>query len=140
MSASHVPWEPVVALALKIAAKFGLIPGAAAGMGVRKLYQKRRQRKAMESWPAVEARIGGGTVRSEGYRTQWAEVTYTYFIDEYRLGRYVRKFKTEAAAEDFVAQIKDIKIQARYNPANPDESVILEHDIEMRVLSVPQIG
>jgi hypothetical protein len=133
MYPSHLHWEPFIALAVKLLAKFGLIPGAAAGMAARKLYQKRRQRRATESWPSAQANVLDGRIHREGPRSLWAEVTYSYFVDEYRSGAYVRKFRKEEEAEELIRQIKDKRIQLRYNPAKPDESVLLEHDVEMQV-------
>lgn len=141
MNPSQIHWGPLIAIAVKVLAKFGLIPGAAAGMGVRKRYQKRRQRRAIESWPSAEACIlgGYGHVHREGSRSHWVELTYTYFVDEYRSGKYVRKFRKEEEAEEFIRKIKDKRLQLRYNPAKPDESVLLEHDVEMQALVAPQL-
>lgn len=125
-------------LAFKLLAKFGLIPGAAAGFGVKKLYQKWRQNRAFVSWPSTEARIQYAKVHSEGPRQYWAELTYTYYVEEYRSGTHVHRFRKEEEADEFIRQIKDKRLQARYNPAKPDESVILDRDLEMVTLLFPQ--
>jgi len=52
---------------------------------------------------------------------------------------HVHRFRKEDEADEFVRQIKDKRIQARYNPAKPDESAILDRDIEMVALLAPQI-
>jgi hypothetical protein len=129
----------VLPLAIKLLAKFGLIPGAAAGYGVRKLYQRWRQNRASAGWPATEARVQYVRVHTEGPRQFWVEITYTYFVEEYRSGMHVHRFRKEEEADEFVRQIKDKRIQARYNPAKPDESAILDRDIEMVALLAPQI-
>lgn len=51
----HVTY--LVALAIKLLAKFGLIPGFVAAFGVQKIRQKYRQRKAVEGWPSTDATI-----------------------------------------------------------------------------------
>jgi hypothetical protein len=79
------------------------------------------------------------TVHTEGPRQFWVEITYTYFVEEYRSGMHVHRFRKEDEADEFVRQIKDKRIQARYNPAKPDESAILDRDIEMVALLAPQI-
>jgi len=140
MHSSHIPWGPILALAFKLLAKFGLIPGTMAAYGIRHLYQRWRQKRAMESWPAVEARILWGTVERESTRRVWAHITYTYFVGEYRSGSYIRGFRREEDADEFVRQIKDKKLQIRHDPADPDKSVILDRDIEMIAMLAPQLG
>jgi hypothetical protein len=120
--------------ALKI---FGIIPGAIAARWVQKIYQTRRQARAQEGWPSTEATIQSAKVHVEG-RRHWAEITYTYFVDEYRVGTYLRNFKREEEADDFVRQLKDRRLQVHYKPNSPETSVILDRDLEMIVLLVPQ--
>jgi hypothetical protein len=129
-----------VPLALKLLAKFGLIPGAALGYGMKKFYQKRRQDRAAAGWPSTDATVGGGRVHKQGPRQYWVELTYTYFVEEYRSGKHVHRFRKEEEAEDFLRQIKDKRIQVRYNPVKPDESAILDRDLEMVVLLAPLRG
>ena len=132
-------WELIVFSALKLLKTFGLIPGAIAAVGVRRLIQKRLQRKAMEGWPATDARVLSGTVRQEG-RRYWAELTYSYFVGEYRSGAYVRSFKKEGQADDFVRQLKDKTVRVHYRESDPNRSVILDRDIEIVALLAPQYG
>jgi hypothetical protein len=68
------------------------------------------------------------------------ELTYSYFVDEYRSGTHVHRFKKEEDADNFLSQIKDKRIQVRYDPAKPDESVILDRDLEMVVMLAPLKG
>ena len=138
MDIQHIPWRILLPLAFKLLAKFGLIPGAAAGYGVRKLYQKWRQNRAFAGWPSAEATVQYGTVHSQGPRQFWVELTYTYFVEEYRSGKHVHRFRKEDEADEFLRQIKDKRLQARYNPSKPDESVILDRDLEMVALLAPQ--
>lgn len=132
-------WELIVFSALKLLKTFGLIPGAIAAVGVRRLIQKRLQRKAMEGWPATDARIQGGQVHHEG-RRYWAELTYSYFVGEYRSGAYVRGFKKEDQADDFVRQLKDKTVRVHYQESEPNRSVLIDRDIEIVALLAPQYG
>jgi hypothetical protein len=73
-------------------------------------------------------------------RRYWAEVTYSYYVGEYRSGTYVRGFKREEQADDFVRQLKDKTVRVHYKDADPDRSVLLDRDLEMVVLMAPQYG
>lgn len=134
------PWGLIFIELVKLLKVFGLIPGAFAAAGVRKLYQKRRQKKAMEGWPATDATIQSGHVRKEGMRSYWAELRYTYYVGEYRTGTYVRHFRREELADDFVCQLKDKRVHVHYDGANPDKSVILDRDVEMVAMLAPEFS
>ena len=138
MYPQHLPWEAILLGTLKLLAKFGLIPGGMAAFGVRKLYQKWRQKRAIEGWQAAEARILWGKVHREGPRRIWAEITYSYFVDEYRSGTYIRKFRHEEDADEFVRQAKEKRLQVRYDGSAPEKSVFLDRDIEMVILAAPE--
>lgn len=137
MNLHHLPWEPILFGIVKLLKVFGIIPGAMAAYGVRKLYQRHRQNKAMAGWPATDATIQSGEVHKEGMR-YWVELTYIYFVSEYRSGKHVHRFRREADAYDFVRQTKDKRVQVHYNTTNPDKSVILDRDLEMVALLTPQ--
>ncbi len=137
MNFHHLPWEAIFLGILKFLKAFGLLPGAFAALGVRKFYQKWRQRKAIAGWPTTEATIQSSEVHKHGVWSYWAEVAYTYHVGEYRLGHYVRHFRKEEQADDFVRQLKDRRIQVRFDEADPDKSVILDRDIEMVALLMP---
>jgi hypothetical protein len=136
---SHYNWELIIASVFKLLKTFGLIPGAMAAIWIRRLLQKRMQRKAIEGWPAIDARIYSGEVHREG-RRHWAVVTYTYYVGEYRSGTYVRGFKREDQADDFIRQLKDKTVRVHYSDSDPDRSVILDRDLEIIVLLAPQYG
>ena len=135
----HYDWGAIVLAAFKLLKVFGIVPGAIAAFAVRRFWQKRSQRKAMEGWPAAEARIYGGEVHGEGLR-HWAEITYSYYVGEYRAGKYVRAFKTEAEAADFARELKGKTVRVHYQEDDPDRSVILDRDLEMIALIAPQYG
>lgn len=130
---------PVVVLAIELLMAFVPIPGVFAAINARKLYQKWRQRKAIAGWLTTEATIQSGKVHSEGRRNYWAEMTYIYYIGEYRVGRHVKHFRKEEEAADFVRQLRDKRIQVRYDERKPDDSVLLERDLEMIVLLEPEL-
>lgn len=139
MEIQHLNWGPILVGAFKLLKGFGLLPGAIAAIGVRKLYQKWRQRQAIAGWPATGATIQSGVVHQKGARSHWAEITYSYYVGEYRAGHYVRHFRKEEQASEFIRQLKDKRIQVRYNDADPDKSVILERDLEMVALLQPEM-
>jgi hypothetical protein len=137
---SHNNWELIIVSAIKLLKTFGLIPGSVGAFWLRRFFQKRIQQKAMEGWPAADAQVfGSGEVRREG-RRYWAEITYTYYVGEYRAGRYVRAFKSEFLACEFLVQLRDKTIRVHYRMDDPDKSVILDRDLEMIVLLAPQYG
>jgi len=121
----------------KLLKAFGLIPGAVAAYGMKRMYQGWRQKKAMNGWPSTSARVLNGQVHKEN-RRYWVELTYSYYVEEYRSGKYVRKFRREEEADDFVRQVSDRQVQIRYNQNKPDESVILDRDLEMIAALTPQ--
>jgi len=137
MNPHHIPWEAILLGFIKLLKVFGIIPGAIAAFGVRKLYQKRRQSQAMAGWPATDATVLNGQVHKEGLRF-WAEITYTYYVEEYRSGKHVHRFRREEDANEFVRQVKDKRVHVHYNASDPDKSVILDRDLEMVALMAPQ--
>jgi hypothetical protein len=140
MEIHRVPWEVILPAAIKLLKFLGIIPGAAAAYGLKRLYQKRRQKRASDGWPTVEATILRGEVHQEGWRNFWAELTYYYFVGEYRTGRYVRHFRREEDANEFIRQAREQRVQVRYDDSNPEHSVILDRDIEMLVCLSPLMG
>ena len=94
----------------------------------------------MEGWPSTEASILWGKVQREGPRQIWAEVTYSYFVGEYRTGTHLRHFRREEDADEFVRQIKDKRIQIRYKESDPETSTILDRDLDMIAPMALQIG
>jgi hypothetical protein len=140
MTPSHLPWEAIIFAAIKLLKVFGILPGALAAYGIRRLYQKWRQRRAMEGWPMADATIQSGTVERQGMWSYWADITYTYYVGEYRVGHYVRRFRKEQEADSFVRQVKDQKIHVHYNSNDAEQSVLLDRDIELIALLMPEMG
>ena len=139
MNFHHFPWEAILFGLIKLLKVFGIIPGAMAAFGLRRLYQKWRQNKAMSGWPATDATIQSGQVQKEGLR-YWVELTYTYYVGEYRSGKHVHRFRREQDDDEFIRQIKDKRVQVHYNVSDPDKSVILDRDLEVIALLAPQFG
>ena len=139
MNLHSIHWEWLLWGLIKFLKIFGVIPGAIAAFGVKKLYQKWRQNQAMAGWPATDATIQGGEVHKKGWRSFWVEFTYTYYLVEYRSGKHLHHFRREEDADEFVRQIKDKRVQVHYNASDPDKSVILDRDLEMIALMAPQI-
>ena len=69
-----------------------------------------------------------------------AVLVYTYFIGEYRSGKYHHDFGSEGQADDFVRQMKDKRVHIRYHPSDPDKSVLEQSVIEQHVLLTPRFG
>jgi aconitase A len=74
-----------------------------------------------------------GKVQNEGPLHFWAEITYSYYVEEYRSGTYLRLFRREEDADEFIRQIKDKQLQIRYKESDPETSTILDRDLEMIV-------
>ncbi len=138
MDPHHLPWHLIVLSLLKFLKVFGIIPGVGAAYWLPRIFQKWRQQRAAEGWPSVDATILSATVHGEGKRKFVAALTYGYFVDEYRTGKYRRHFRRDEDAYEFARQIRDKLVHVHYDAANPDRSVILDRDLELLVLLVPQ--
>lgn len=106
------------------------------------MQQRLHQRKAA-GWPAVTADIHWGHADNVGswpFPLYWAEITCSFYAGEFRSGTYVRKFRREADAEEFIRQTKGKPIQVHYQEADPEQSVLLDRDLEMIALLKPQSG
>jgi hypothetical protein len=118
---------------------FGFV-AAWGGLYLRRWHKKRNEETA-QSWPMVEGRIAGAKVEAIAQTSRYlARVQYTYFIDEYRLGEYTHEFSKRPEADDFVRQLKDKRVQVRYNQSNPAKSVLEQSVIEQLVLLAPRFG
>jgi hypothetical protein len=131
MHDSPLQWQVILLLLLKFLKTFGIIPGVLAAFWFRRLFQKWRQGRAMEGWPSTQATIQWGKTHNEGPRSIWAEITYSYFVGEYRSGTYVRFFRREEQADEFIRQLKDKQVQVHYKESDPDTSTLLDRDLEM---------
>jgi hypothetical protein len=121
--------------------RYGLYFVVAWGVVYFRRWQKRRRENIAQSWPSVEGVIVWGNVIPIPKTTHFnATLQYTYFVDEYRTGRYIHEFNNEAAADDFIRQLKDKRIQIRYKQSNPDKSVLEQSVVEQHVMLAPRFG
>jgi hypothetical protein len=118
-------------IVIKMLKALGLLPGAVAAYFVRHWWQGQRQQRAQEGWPSVDAVVVGSKVVREGWRNYWAEITYTYFVDEYRTGNYLRKFSHKDDADAFVREMRDKRPRVHFKESAPDTSTMLDRDLEM---------
>jgi hypothetical protein len=104
-------------------------------------WRKNRNENAAQGWPSVEGRIQSGKVTPIPKTSRsLATLNYTYFIEEYRTGKYVHEFTNEDDADNFVRQMKDKTVQIRYNQSNPDKSVLEQRTVEQYILLTPRFG
>lgn len=105
-----------------------IVGGAA--VAIRKYIQRVRENKAA-MWPSADGQVQTATVKKQ-QQGSWVEISYRYYArQEYRFGKYRRHFARKAAAEAFADAIRGRNIQVRYRDDNPNESVVLEQDLQM---------
>ena len=121
--------------------KWVLYLGAGWGAVYYRRWRKGRDENAAQGWPSVDATIYGGKVTPIGHTKRFmATLEYRYFVEEYRLGKYIHEFPNKVDAEDFVGQMKDKHVPIRYNPSNAAKSVLEQSVIEQHVLVAPRFG
>jgi hypothetical protein len=104
-------------------------------------WRKNRDENAAQGWPSAEGVIVSGKVTPIPKTSQFhASLQYTYFVDEYRTGKYDHDFPSQADADNFVRLMKDKRVQIRYNQSNPDKSVLEQRVIEQYILLTPRFG
>jgi Protein of unknown function (DUF3592) len=104
-------------------------------------WRKTRSENAAQGWPSVEGRIQSGKVTPLPKTSRcMATLNYTYFIEEYRTGKYVHEFSNEDDADNFVRTMKDKRVQIRYKQSNPDKSVLEQSTIEQHIMLAPRFG
>jgi hypothetical protein len=104
-------------------------------------WRKSRDENMAQGWPSVEGVIVSGKV-SPIPKTSRSHVVlqYTYFVGEYRTGEYLHDFASESEADDFVRQMKDKRVQIRYDQSSPNKSVLQQSVVEQHVLLAPRFG
>jgi hypothetical protein len=121
--------------------RYGLYFAVTWGAVYWQRWQKRRRETIAQSWPYVEGIIISGKVTPIPKTTRFhAMLQYTFFVEEYRTGKYVHEFTREIDADDFVRQMKDKRVQIRYKDSNPDKSVLEQSVIEQHILLTPRFG
>ena len=96
---------------------------------------KERKDEIAANWPSIEGHVQFASVTPNGNRAHGspqfsAALEYSYFVGEYRSGKYTQDFFTESEANDFAQAMNDKKVQIRYNPVKPDKSVLDESSIQ----------
>lgn len=106
------------------------VAAGAAVVLVRNWWQRVREGRAA-MWPSATGEVQAAVVKKSQHGT-WVEVSYRYFaIQEYRYGKYRRHFRNKAAAQTFADAIRGRSIQVRFRSDKPQESVLLEQDLQM---------
>jgi hypothetical protein len=104
-------------------------------------WRKARAESAAQGWPSVDGRIAGGVVKPIPKTKRFlATLTYTYFVGEYRTGKYIHEFQSESDADDFIRTMKDKHVPIRYNDSDPSKSVLEQRAIEQHILLAPRFG
>ena len=105
--------------------RYGIYLAFAWGAVAWRDWLKRRRETAARDWPTAEAVILAGSVAPVPKTSCFlATLQYTYFAGEYHAGTYLHQFPREIDADDFVRRLKDQRVPIRYNPANPEKSVL----------------
>ena len=104
-------------------------------------WQKRRRENIAQGWPSVQGVVVSAKVHPLPKTKHFhAILQYTFFVDEYRTGKYVHEFSNEDEADEFVRQLKDKRLQIRYKQSNPDKSVLEQSVVEQHVMLAPRFG
>jgi len=93
---------------------------------------KQSKKETAADWPSVDGRIQFVSVSLEPRRggdIYTATLEYSYFIGEYRSGKYTEDFENETDANTFIESMKDKKVQISYNASNPDKSMLNESSL-----------
>lgn len=133
---------PHISRVLLLVVRYGVYFAFAWAAVYWRRWQKRRQETVAQGWPSVEAVILSGQVAPLPKTSCFlATLQYTYYIDgDYRTGKYIHEFAKEIDADDFVRQLKDKRIPIRYNPSNPDKSVLEQSVVEQQAQLAPRFG
>jgi Protein of unknown function (DUF3592) len=104
-------------------------------------WRKNHNENIAQGWPSVDGLIVSGKATPIPKTSRFhATLQYTYFVGEYRTGKYDHEFASEADADEFVRQMKDKRVQIRYKESDPDKSVLEQSVVEQHVLLAPRFG
>ena len=99
---------------------------------------KRHRERVAQSWPLVEGVILNGAVTRIRRTSHFhATLNYTYFVGEYRTGKYIHEFAKEADADAFVRLLKDKRVHIRYKQSNPNKTVLEQSVVEQHAMLAP---
>jgi hypothetical protein len=103
-------------------------------------WHKRKERIALD-WPSVEGCVQFVNVAPVADSSDYAAtLDYSYFVEEYRSGRYSQVFSSEDEADDFTKTMRDKNVLIHYNPLKPDDSVLEESDVEQQIQSAHSLA
>jgi hypothetical protein len=120
------------------AIRYGVYLGFAWGAVAWRNWLKRRRETAARTWPPAEAVILTGSVTAIPKTSCFlATLQYTYYAGEYHTGTYLHQFPREIDADDFVRRMTNQRIPIRYNPREPDQSVLAQTTLEQHILIAP---
>ena len=104
-------------------------------------WRKKRDENNAQGWPSIEGRIiSSVAARIEKTNRFMVTLQYSFFLEEYHYGKYIHEFSKQSEAEELARQMKEKRVQIRYNPSNPDKSVLEQSVIEQHVLLAPRFG
>jgi hypothetical protein len=119
--------------------RYGSYFAAAWGALFIRRWIKRHRERVAQSWPIVDGVILGGTVTRIRRTSHFhATLDYTYFVGEYRTGKYIHEFATEANADEFVRLMKDKRVHIRYKRSNPNKTVLEQNVVEQHAMLAPR--
>lgn len=119
--------------------RYGSYFAAAWGAIYVRRWLKRHRERVAQQWPLVDGVILDGAVTRIRRTSHFhATLHYTYFVREYRTGKYVHEFAREADADAFVRLMKDKRVYIRYKPSNPARSLLEQSVVEQHVLLAPR--
>jgi|SRR5579862_1663223 len=110
------------------------------------LLRRKQHREEMEqSWLSVEGTVqytSAALVFDTKRNQYYATLEYSYFVGEYRSGKYVQTFgdDSEAEANAFAEAMKDKKVQVLYNPSNPNKSDLDSSSIEQHTMFATRLS
>ena len=107
------------------------------------LRRKQHKEEKEQSWPSVEGTVqytNVAPVFDNKHNQYYATLEYSYFVGEYRSGKYIQTFGDDSEADAFAKAMKDKKVQVLYNPSNPDKSDIDPGSIEQHTMFATKLS
>jgi hypothetical protein len=104
-------------------------------------WRKTRNEAKAQGWPSAEARIISSTAtRIEKTSRFIVTLQYSFFLGQYHYGKYVHDFSKQSDAEEFARQMRDKRVQIRYDQSNADKSILEQSVIEQHLMMAPRFG
>jgi hypothetical protein len=104
-------------------------------------WRKTRDENAAQGWPSIEGRIiSSNAARVENTSRYLVTLEYSFFLEGYHYGKYTHEFSKEDDANEFARQLKDKRVQIRYNQSNTDKSIVEQSVIEQHAMLAPRFG